>query len=411
MRQPHPPKIPRNVCVTSITSFLTDVSSEMINNLLPLFLANILGASTALIGLIEGIAEMTASFLKGFSGWLSDKLDNRKGLATSGYALSALAKPFFYVVSSWGGVLAIRFADRAGKGIRTSPRDALIANSIDEHHRGIAFGIHRASDTAGAFIGIGIALIIILIIQAQSTELSIDAFHTLVLISIIPAFLAVIILATFAKEVRVAKSSEQSTRFTWSALNPKFKSFLWIIAIFTLGNSSDAFIILLAQERGLNIAQILAMLLTFNFVYTVFSRPLGRLSDKIGRKRVLVGGWVIYACLYMGFAMTSTGTQIWLLYGLYGLYYAATEGTAKAMVADMIPTEQRGTAYGYYNGLIGFLALPASFIAGILWQGFGTWTGFGASAPFLFGAVLSLIAVILLMRQTTIQHEASVSVK
>lgn len=405
MSQPNRSKISRNVWATSITSFLTDVSSEMINNLLPLFLANILGASTAIIGLIEGIAEMTASFLKGFSGWLSDKLDNRKWLATSGYALSALAKPFFYVVSSWGGVLAIRFADRAGKGIRTSPRDALIANSTDEHHRGIAFGIHRASDTAGAFIGIGIALIVILIIQAQATELSIDAFHALVLISIIPAFLAVIVLATFAKEVRVAKSSEQATRLTWGALNPNFKSFLWIIGIFTLGNSSDAFIILLAQERGLNIAQILGMLLTFNFVYTVFSSPLGRLSDKIGRRRVLVGGWAIYACLYIGFALTTTGTQIWLLYGLYGLYYAATEGTAKAMIADIIPADQRGTAYGYYNGLIGFLALPASFIAGILWQGLGNWTGFGASAPFIFGAVLSLIAVMLLMRQSQNQHD------
>lgn len=401
------PQISRNVWATSITSFLTDISSEMINNLLPLFLANILGASTAIIGLIEGIAEMTASFLKGFSGWLSDKLNHRKWLATSGYALSAFVKPFFYVVTSWGGVLAIRFADRVGKGIRTAPRDALIANSTDENHRGIAFGIHRASDTAGAFFGIGIALIVILIIQAQATQLSINAFHTLVLISIIPAFLAVFILATFAKEVRVAKSSEQSPRLTWSALHPNFKSFLWIIGIFTLGNSSDAFIILLAQERGLNIAQILGMLLTFNLIYAVFSSPLGRLSDMIGRRRVLIGGWGIYACLYIGFALTTTGAQIWLLYGLYGLYYAATEGTAKAMVADMIPTEQRGTAYGYYNGLIGFLALPASFIAGILWQGLGNWTGFGASAPFIFGAVLSLIAVILLMRQPQSHARAS----
>lgn len=385
----------RNIWATTITSFLTDVSSEMINNLLPLFLANVLGVSTNIIGLIEGIAEMTASFLKGFSGWLSDKLGNRKWLAVLGYGLSAFAKPFLYGVTTWGGVLAVRFADRTGKGIRNSPRDALIADSVDERNRGIAFGFHRAGDTAGAVVGIGIALIVILATQAQALQLSRETFQILVLIGIIPAILAVINLAVVAKELpRKAKSdSTKPTRLSWSALNPDFKFFLLIVGIFTLGNSSDAFIILRAQERGLSVADILGMLLTFNLIYAVFSSPLGSLSDRIGRKRILIGGWLVYGVLYFCFGLANDGGQIWLIYALYGLYYAAAEGTAKALIADIIPSEQRGTAYGYYNALVGFMAFPASLLAGVLWQGIGAWGGFGASAPFFFGSFLALIAV------------------
>jgi len=396
---PHkkPFRLTRNVWVTTITSFLTDVSSEMINNLLPLFLANVLGVSMAVIGLIEGIAEMTSSFLKAFSGWLSDKIGNRKWLAVAGYAISACAKPFFYFVTTWGGVLAIRFADRTGKGIRNSPRDALIADSTDEQHRGIAFGVHRAGDTAGAVLGIGIALLVVLATQAGSLTLSRDTFQILVLIGIIPAFLAVIALATLAKEAPRKKTSIQPMRLNWGALSPDFKFFLLIVGIFTLGNSSDAFIILRAQERGLTIADILGMLLMFNLIYAVFSSPLGALSDKIGRKRILIGGWLVYGVLYLCFALATDGMQIWLIYALYGLYYAAAEGTAKAMIADLIPSEQRGTAYGYYNALVGFMAFPASLLAGVLWQGVGSWTGFGASAPFLFGAMLALIAAGLLI--------------
>jgi len=396
---PHkkPFRLTRNVWVTTITSFLTDVSSEMINNLLPLFLANVLGVSMAVIGLIEGIAEMTSSFLKAFSGWLSDKIGNRKWLAVAGYAISACAKPFFYFVTTWGGVLAIRFADRTGKGIRNSPRDALIADSTDEQHRGIAFGVHRAGDTAGAVLGIGIALLVVLATQAGSLTLSRDTFQILVLIGIIPAFLAVIALATLAKEAPRKKTSIQPMRLNWGALSPDFKFFLLIVGIFTLGNSSDAFIILRAQERGLTIADILGMLLMFNLIYAVFSSPLGALSDKIGRKRILIGGWLVYGVLYLCFALATDGMQIWLIYALYGLYYAAAEGTAKAMIADLIPSEQRGTAYGYYNALLGFMAFPASLLAGVLWQGVGSWTGFGASAPFLFGAMLALIAAGLLI--------------
>ena len=372
--------LPRNVWVMTLTSFLTDISSEMIINLVPLFLANVLGVSTAIIGLIEGIAETTSSVLKGFSGWLSDKVRGRKWITVSGYALSAFSKPFLYFATSWAGVLAVRFADRAGKGIRTSPRDALIAGSIDERHRGIAFGLHRAGDTAGAVIGLCIALLVVLATQSQALDLSRETFQKLVLIGIIPAFLAVIVLAIGAKEVAF-KARSEGVRLNFAALNSDFKFFLLVIAIFTLGNSSDGFLVLRAQERGLNVAGILGMLITFNLIYAIFSSPLGALSDRIGRKRLIIGGWLIYGLIYFGFAIAQTAWQIWAIYALYGLYYAAVEGSAKALVADLIPDEQRGTAYGFYNAVIGLMALPASLLAGILWQGIGSWTGFGPSAP------------------------------
>lgn len=398
-------KIPRNVWATTVTSFLNDISSELIFTLVPLFLANVLGVSTVVIGLIDGIAETTSSLLKGYSGWLSDRIGKRKWLAVIGYGLSSLVKPFLYFVTSWYGVLAVRFIDRAGKGIRTSPRDALIADSTDEQHRGIAFGLHRAGDTAGAMVGLLIALFVVLASQSQALDLNRETFQRLVLLGIIPGFLAVLVLALGARETKPREiqqdpsqeqSDKSSSSLSFRSLNKDFRFFLLVVAIFTLGNSSDAFLILRAQERGLNVVGVLGMLITFNLIYAVFSGPLGALSDRIGRKRLIIGGWLVYGMLYLGFALATTGIHIWIIYGLYGLYYGAVEGTAKAMVADLIPTEQRGTAYGYYNATIGLMALPASLLAGILWQGIGSWQGFGASAPFVAGATLSLIAVGLL---------------
>jgi len=381
------------------TSFLTDVSSEMILNLVPLFLANVLGVSTAVIGLIDGIAETTASVLKGYSGWLSDKLGGRKWLAVAGYGLSAIAKPFLYLAGSWGSVLAVRFADRAGKGIRTSPRDALIADSIDEHHRGISFGLHRAGDTAGAMLGLIVALGVILLTQAQALDLSRRTFQLLVLIGIVPGLLAVLVLAVGARDIKTDQGRDRpKLELRFRDLNADFKFFLLVVAIFTLGNSSDSFLILRAQERGLTVAGVLGMLITFNLVYAALSGPLGALSDRVGRQRLIIGGWLVYSLLYLGFAVSSQAWHIWALYALYGVYYAAVEGTAKAMVADLIPSEQRGTAYGFYNSTVGLMALPASLLAGILWQGVGSWGGFGPSAPFLVGAGLALTAVLLMLR-------------
>ena len=392
--------LPRNVWVLSIASFLTDVSSEMITGILPLFLQNVLGVGTAVIGLIEGIAEATASLTKVFSGVLSDRIGKRKGLTVSGYLLSTLAKPLLYFANSWPVVLGVRFTDRLGKGIRTAPRDALLADSIKPEQRGLAFGVHRAADTAGAFVGLGIAAAIIWLSQAGLELLTRATFQRLVIASVIPAALAVIVLILGVREVALKKApgtSVQTGGLPWSRLRRSFGYFLLVIAVFTLGNSSDAFIILRGQERGLSVLQVMGMLLTFNAVYTLLAGPAGALSDRIGRSRLLLSGWAIYALVYLGLAQASQGWQIWLSFAIYGVYYALTDGVARAMIADLVVQEQRGTAYGLYHAVVGLMAFPASVLAGVLWQGLGGWTGFGASAPFYFGAAMALLAGILLI--------------
>lgn len=394
-RRPGIRQLPRNVWAVSLTSFLMDISSEMVINILPLFLANVLGVKTNIIGVIEGLAEAVASILKVFSGWLSDQVGSRKWLAVVGYGFSALTKPFFYFAGTWGAVAGARWADRVGKGIRTAPRDALVADSIDERHRGLAFGFHRAADTAGAMVGLLIALGIVWAAQRGAVGLGEDVFRTVVLVSIAPAFLAVIALAILSRDVAV-KGQRTAPRFAFRSLGKPFMVFMLIVGLFDLGNSSDAFLVLRAQERGLSVAGILGMLITFNLIYTVISAPAGALSDRIGRRKIIIGGWIAYAAIYLGFGFARTAWHIWLLYALYGLYYGLTYGTAKALVADLVPAELRGTAYGTYNAILGILDFPASAIAGILWQGIGGWQGFGPSAPFIWGGALALLAAVLL---------------
>lgn len=384
--------LPRNVWAVSLASFLTDVSSEMVINILPLFLSNILGVKTNIIGIIEGVAEATASVLKLFSGWLSDKLHQRKWLAVLGYGISSLSKPFFYFANTWGLIAAVRWADRVGKGIRTAPRDALVADSVQEKQRGLAFGLHRAADTAGAVVGLAIALLIVWLSQSSSVILTRNTFQLIVLISLPPAFLAVIALAGMARDVPIVKE-RALPKFAFRSLGSNFVIFMLIVGIFDLGNSSDAFLVLRAQERGLSVIGVLGMLITFNVIYTLGSTPFGALSDRIGRRKVIIGGWLLYGLVYLGFALAQTGVQVWALYALYGLYYALTYGTTRAMVADIVKPELLGTAYGTYNAVLGILDFPASVIAGILWQGVGNWQGFGAPAPFFFGGILALIAV------------------
>lgn len=384
-------QLPRNVWVVTITSFLTDISSEMIINLIPLFLSNVLGVRTTFIGLIEGVAESTASLMKVYSGWLSDKLRKRKALAVIGYGFSTLVKPLLYFASSWSWVLGVRFGDRVGKGIRTAPRDALLADSVNEKERGFVFGLHRAGDTAGAMLGLLIAACVVWSTQAVALTLTRQTFQTIVLLSIIPALLAVIVLAFGSQEIDSGKASI-SPRLSLSGMDKRFKFFLISFMVFNLGNSSDAFIILRGQERGLNVLQVMVMLISFNAIYSLLSSPLGALSDRIGRRRLILSGWGLYTLVYLGFALSQTGWQIWALFALYGVYYAATEGIAKAMVADLVPEEKRGTAYGLMNGVISLTVFPASLIAGLLWQGAGNWMGFGPEAPFYFGAGLALLA-------------------
>jgi MFS family permease len=383
--------LPRNVWVVTAGSFLTDISSEMIVYLIPLFLANVLGVRTSVIGLIEGVAETTASLVKLYSGALSDKLGKRKALVVTGYSLSTFAKPFLYFANTWGMVLGVRFMDRVGKGIRTAPRDALVADSIDEKQRGLAFGVHRAGDTAGAFVGLAAAAYIVWMNQGSAPELSRATFQIAVLASFIPALLAVFVLVVGVREIP-GKGTGKAPVLSLQGLDSRFKHFLLIIVLFTLGNSSDAFIILRSQERGLDVFQVMGMVLTFNFIYAVLAAPLGSLSDRIGRRKLIIGGWIAYGLVYLGIAFSQTGGQVWALFAFYGVYYAATEGAAKALVADLVPNEKRGTAYGLFNAAIGMVALPASLIAGLLWQGLGPWTGFGASAPFYFGAALAFVS-------------------
>jgi MFS family permease len=388
--------LPRNVWVVTATSFFNDVSSEMIQNLMPLFLANVLGVRTDVIGLIEGVAESTASLLKVFSGWLSDRAGARKSLAVLGYTISTVAKPFLFIAGTWPGVLAVRFADRLGKGIRTAPRDALIADSVDERHRGLAFGVHRAGDTAGALFGLLIAIGVVWATQAGAVRLARITFQRIVLVGIIPAVLGVLSLLVGARDVPFTKRVA-SPKLTLRGLDIRFRRFLAAVVLFTHGNSADSLLILRAQERGLNVVGVLGMLATFNLVYAALSGPAGAWSDRVGRRRLIGGGWLVYGLLYLGFAVVDTAWQIWLLYGLYGIYYAAVEGTARAYIADIVPPPQRGTAYGLYNAAVGIAVLPASLIAGILWQGIGDWNGFGPSAPFIAGAALALLAVMLFM--------------
>lgn len=388
--------LPRNVWAVSFTSFFMDISSEMVINIIPLFLSNVLGIKTNIIGIIEGVAEATASVLKVFSGWLSDKLRGRKWIAVLGYGISALAKPFFYFANSWGAVASIRWLDRIGKGVRTAPRDALVADSIKPEQRGLAFGFHRAADTAGAMLGILIAALVVWLAQSNSLDLAGSTFKTIVLISLIPALLAVLSLVIGAKDVDNKKAHE-IPKITLKGLGKPFIVFLLIVGLFDLGNSSDAFLVLRAQERGMGVLNILLMLVIFNLVYTLVSTPAGSLSDKIGRRRLIIGGWIVYALIYLGFALAKTPTHIWMLYVAYGIYYGMAFGTAKAMVADLVPAEHRGTAYGTYNAILGIIDFPASLIAGLLWSGVGSWTGFGPSAPFYFGALMSILAVVLMI--------------
>jgi len=388
-------RLPRNVWVASATSFLTDVSSEMLQNVLPLFLANVLGVRTWAVGVVEGTAETTASVLKLWSGWLSDRLRARKWLAVGGYGISALAKPFYLLAASWPAVAAIRWADRVGKGVRGAPRDALLADSVPAARRGWAFGVHRAADTAGAVVGLLVTLWVVRASQGGSLTLEAGTFRRLVLWSLLPAFLAVVLLAAGARDV-APSATKALPKISFRALGPRFGLFLVAAAVFQLGNSSDAFLILRAQERGLGVLGVLWMLLAFNVVYTAVAAPAGSLADRVPRKWVLLAGWCVYAAVYLGFALAQTSTQVVALFAVYGVYQGMVAGAAKALVADLVAPELRATAFGTHEAVIGLLSLPASLLAGLLWQGFGPWSGFGPEAPFAFGATLAGVAALIL---------------
>jgi len=369
-----------NILITGITSLLTDISTEMVYPLIPLYLAS-LGAQPAILGMIEGFAESSASLLKVFSGALSDRLAKRKPIAIIGYAGSTFGKLLLYISRGWTLVFAGRMVDRIGKGIRVAPRDALIADSSAAGKLGRAYGLHRALDTFGACLGV---LIAILLVNRLGRDLDQSAYQRIFLISLIPALLGCAILF-FARETRCKGSDSQLPKLTFKKMAPKLRNFLLIVGIFSLGNSSNQFLLLRMRNLSWTALNILLLYLLYNITYSLFSYPCGRLADRFGKKRLLIAGYFVYSLTYFGFALLKTAPAVylaWLLFGVYGLYSALTEGLEKALIADIAPQAQRATFIGLHATLTGIGLLPASLIAGTLW------TIFGPSAPFLFGGLL-----------------------
>ncbi len=373
--------IPRNVKALGFVSLLNDAASEMIYPLLPIFLISVLGAGPGALGVIEGIAETTASLLKLFSGWISDKLKKRKFLILIGYALAAFGRPLIAITRSWWQVAVIRFVDRVGKGVRTSPRDALISLSTPENIRGKSFGFHRAMDHTGAIIGPVVAMV--LLKYGMSLK-------NIFLWALLPGIITVIIVIFFVREKRVISESKK-VDFKLSVLSKNFKTYLFIIILFTLGNSSDAFLILKARDIGIRVALIPLLWIVLHFVKMTTSVPGGIWSDKIGRRKVIVAGWMVYALIYLGFGFSSNAWHMWSLFGLYGIYFGLTEGVGKAFVSDLVVKEFHGTAFGFYHLAVGIAAFPSSVIFGFIWQ------KFSSTIAFAYGAALAGLASILLL--------------
>ena len=395
--------MPKNIFFLGVVSFLTDASSDMIfGPLFTLFLKQVLGTPVFFVGFISGITEGSESFLKIFSGWFSDRIGKRKIFALLGYSLSTLAKPFLFWTTLWEQAMLLRFTDRIGKGLRTSPRDALLADSSPPEEKGRNFGFHRAMDTSGEFVGLGIAAIVLLMLQSGASELERSTYQLIVLVGTIPAIIAVVVLFIFLRETAtppatkgIAKRDPYDNYLPkHKGLDSRFKIFLVIWMIFTIGNSSKAFLALRADDLGYSSLNIVLMFMVLGAFYALSSPPAGMLSDRIGRKQLVVAGWLVFALVYVGFATVSSASPnwyIWLLFAAYGLYHGITEGAARAFVADIIPQERIGTAYGLFHGSTGIGLLAASLIAGALWE------SVNPAAPFIFGAVISVIAVVAFM--------------
>jgi MFS family permease len=418
--------ITRNVVALGFVSLFTDISSEMLVYVIPLFLANVLLAPTAVIGLIEGVAESTASILKLISGALSDRLSRRRLLVGIGYTTSVASKGLYLLATVWPVVLLGRVGDRFGKGIRTSPRDALIADSTAPEHRGVAYGFHRAMDTTGAFGGVLVAAVVIWAVEGNATRLTADAFHILVLLALIPGILAVATIVVGVRDVQGTPAAGKKTAAggektaaakadapaaaepapisarelvqrivgsvsEWRRFPRPFWFFIAANTLFTLGNSSDAFLALRSQNLGLSLLALLLAIVAFNATNAIVAWPAGALSDRVGRRGLIALAWIIYAACYAGFALATSAIWVAPLWIAYGTYYALSEGVGKAVVADLAPGELRATAFGILNAVQGTMILPASVIAGVLWS------AVAPPAPFWFGAACAAAATALLL--------------
>lgn len=380
------PPLSANVKALGVVSLFTDVSSEMVYPVTPVFLTKALGAPAWVVGLVEGIAESAASLLKLYSGRLSDRVGKRKPITLAGYALAAATKPLIGLAGAWWDVLAARFLDRVGKGLRTAPRDALIAESAPMEQRGRAFGLHRAMDTTGAVLG---PVLGYLYLSSYP-----EAYRNLYLIALIPGMLGVLVLWLFVREKPrnpdAPGESAAPLREVFRGLSPDYRRYLAIVTLFAIGNSSDAFLVLRSQNMGVRAEHILLVYALFNVVEALLSYQIGKLSDRVGRRPVAAAGYLVFAVVYSGFALFNSAAAAWILFSLYGLYYALTQGVQRALAADFAHPERRATELGAFHMLVGIAALPASLFAGMLY------TYVSPRAPFVVGAASAALAAVLL---------------
>ena len=380
-----------NVIALSFVSLLNDTSSEIIYPLLPAFLAITLGASPFFIGLIEGFSESVSSLLKLFSGFLSDKFDRRKLPVFAGYALATIMRPLLAFVTSWQQVLFVRLGDRIGKGIRVAPRDAILAASVPIEKRGLAFGLNRAFDHMGAVLGSILATVLLIYISRTPDNPSAQDYRQLFLYASIPVVIGLFIIIFFVHEKEKTEIEIEPIKLSLTGFDGNFKRFLFVIALFTISNSTDAFLLLRAEQAGISLALVPLLWMSLHVSKVVSSLIFGDLSDRVGRRKLIFAGWIMYALVYCGFAFVSNAWQALALFIAYGVYFGLTEGAEKALVADLVPEEKRGTAYGFYNLAFGITVFPASLIFGLLWN------QFGAEVAFLFSALISLSAAAMLL--------------
>jgi len=377
-------KIPRNVWVLGLVSFFNDVASEMVYPIVPIFMTQVLKASTTAVGLVEGVAESTAALTKFIFGYLSDKFQRRKPFVAFGYIFSALSKGIIGLATTWPLVLFSRFLDRLGKGLRTGSRDALLLQNTDQKNKGFIFGFHRSLDSAGAVLGPILGLLLIYFFA--------NNLRLIFYLATVPGLLAVLLLILLVKEkpIKTNKKDRQKSPFSLKCLNPKVKLFLLISFIFALGNSSDAFLILRAKNLGLTTQLSVFVYVLYNLVQTVLATPLGKLSDKIGHRKMFSFGLLIFSLVYFAFGMVNNPLFLWILFPVYGIYIAATDGVSKAYLGEFISEKEAGSVYGLYQMLIAFASFFASFLGGILWSKIGSF------ATFYFGALMAFLSFLTL---------------
>lgn len=374
----------KNIVFLGLVSFFADISSEMVYPLIPLYLTSAFGATPVLVGIIEGIAESVASLLKVFSGYVSDKYKRKKPLAFLGYAAGLFYKLALIFAGSWVGILFARVIDRFGKGIRTAPRDVMVSESADKEHMGKAFGIHKALDMAGSAIGILLSFFLL-------KSVGEGGYKTIFALSAIPVILALAMFG-FVKEKKEPRQIKEREHFWKNAknINGNLKLYLFVAFLFTLGNSSNSFLLLRAGDVGFSSTDTILLYFIYNAVCSALSIPFGKISDRIGRKKVLIAGYLTFSLVYFGFAFAPTKSVLIGAFVLYGVYTAMVAGVERAFIAEISPAELKGTMLGLHSTLVGIALLPASVIAGFLWE------NLGSAAPFVFGAVLSALSALIL---------------